>query len=112
MFACAIYDANFSRPYDFLKERRLVTEDVHNNQFCFKEVLDPESNRNVFLLEHEVRSITIRCFIASWSIAMPRSRRAVIAAAATLWFLITDACCFGCALRDWNSNLAALGLNR
>jgi len=53
----AIYVANFSRPYAFLKERGLVTEDVRNHQFRFKEIVDPESNRNVFLLEHEVRSM-------------------------------------------------------
>ena len=47
----------------FPQERGLVTEDVRNHQFRFKDVVDPESNRNVFLLEHEVRSITIRCFI-------------------------------------------------
>ena len=45
------------RPYAFLKERGLVTEDVRNHQFRFKEIVDPESNRNVFLLEHEVRSM-------------------------------------------------------
>ena len=53
----AIYVANFSRPYAFLKERGLVTEDVRNHQFRFKDVVDPESNSNVFLLEHEVRSM-------------------------------------------------------
>jgi hypothetical protein len=53
----AIYVANFSRPYAFLKERGLVSEDVQNHQFRFKEVIDPDSDRCIFLVEHEVRSL-------------------------------------------------------
>ena len=53
----AIYVANFSRPYAYLKERGLVTEDVRNHQFRFREVRDPENGRGVFLLEHEIRSM-------------------------------------------------------
>jgi hypothetical protein len=53
----AIYVANFSRPYAFLKKRGLVSEDVQNHQFRFKEVVDPDSDRCVFLVEHEVRSL-------------------------------------------------------
>jgi hypothetical protein len=53
----AIYVANFSRPYTFLKNRGLVSEDVQNHQFRFKEVIDPDSDRCVFQVEHEVRSL-------------------------------------------------------
>jgi hypothetical protein len=53
----AIYVANFSRPYAFLKNRGLVSEDVQNHQFRFKEVIDPDNDRCVFLVEHEVRSL-------------------------------------------------------
>jgi catechol 2,3-dioxygenase-like lactoylglutathione lyase family enzyme len=53
----AIYVANFSRPYGFLKNRGLVSEDVQNHQFRFKEIIDPDSNSCVFLVEHEVRSL-------------------------------------------------------
>src|SRR5262245_33005763 len=53
----AIYVANFSRPYAFLKERGLIAEEVRNHQFRFKELVDPDSNRGVFLVEHEVRSL-------------------------------------------------------
>jgi len=53
----AIYVANFSRPYDFLKQRELITEEVRNHQFRFKQLVDPENDRAVFLVEHEVRSM-------------------------------------------------------
>jgi catechol 2,3-dioxygenase-like lactoylglutathione lyase family enzyme len=53
----AIYVANFSRPYAFLKARGLITEEVRNHQFRFKQLVDPGSNRPLFLVEHEVRSL-------------------------------------------------------
>src|SRR5215467_8650834 len=53
----AIYVANFSRPYGFLKSRGLISEEVRNHQFRFKEVIDPEDGRSMFCVEHEVRSL-------------------------------------------------------
>jgi hypothetical protein len=53
----AIYVANFSGPYGFLKARGLVSEDVRNHQFRFKEIVDPEGGECLFLIEHEVRSL-------------------------------------------------------
>src|SRR2546426_1076187 len=53
----AIYVANFSRPYSFLKQRGLISEEVENHQFRLKDVIDPESGDCLFLLEHEVRSL-------------------------------------------------------
>src|SRR5574341_1406620 len=53
----AIYVANFSRPHGFLKERGLVTEEARNHQFRFKEIIDPDTDRCVFVVEHEVRSM-------------------------------------------------------
>lgn len=53
----AMYVANFSGPYEFLDERRLVKEEVRNHQFRFQDIVDPESGRLAFVLEHEVRSI-------------------------------------------------------
>jgi hypothetical protein len=53
----AIYVANFSGPYNFLKERGLVSEDVRNHQFRFKEIVDPDEGGCVFVVEHEVRSL-------------------------------------------------------
>jgi hypothetical protein len=53
----AIYVANFSAPYGYLKGRGLISEDVRNHQFRFKNIVDPEDGRSMFVLEHEVRSL-------------------------------------------------------
>jgi hypothetical protein len=53
----AIYVANFSRAYHFLKSRQLISEDVRNHQFRFQSIIEADSGRTVFLLEHEVRSL-------------------------------------------------------
>ena len=53
----AVYIANFSGPYGFLKERNLIMEDVRNHQFRFKEIVDPKDGKRLFEVEHEVRSL-------------------------------------------------------
>lgn len=53
----AVYIANFSGPYEFMNERGLVTEDVRNHQFRFKDIVDPESGQLLYTIEHEVRSM-------------------------------------------------------
>jgi hypothetical protein len=53
----AIYVANFSSPYEFLDERKLVMQEARNHQFRFRDIVDPESGSRAFILEHEVRSI-------------------------------------------------------
>jgi hypothetical protein len=53
----AIYVANFSGPYNFLNGRALITEDLRNHQFRFKDIVDPKSGEKLFELEHEVRSL-------------------------------------------------------
>src|SRR5262249_45296731 len=53
----AIYVANFSRAYGYLKSRGLISEDVRNHQYRFKEIIDPDNGGCVFLIEHELRSI-------------------------------------------------------
>ena len=53
----AVYVANFSGPYKYLTGRNLISEDVRNHQFRFRDIIDPESGNTVFLLEHEVRSL-------------------------------------------------------
>jgi hypothetical protein len=53
----AIYVANFSRAYQFLKSHQLISEDVRNHQFRFQSIIEPDTGRTVFLLEHEVRSL-------------------------------------------------------
>lgn len=53
----AIYVANFSHPYRWLKERSLITEEPSNHQFRFCKLVDPDSGNAVVSLEHEVRSL-------------------------------------------------------
>ena len=53
----AIYVANFSRAYGYLKSRGLISEDVRNHQYRFKDIIDPDNGSSVFLVEHEVRSL-------------------------------------------------------
>jgi len=53
----AIYVANFSGPYNYLKTRGLISEEVRNHQFRFKQVIDPGQEEPLYLLEHEVRSL-------------------------------------------------------
>jgi catechol 2,3-dioxygenase-like lactoylglutathione lyase family enzyme len=53
----AIYVANFSEPYNFLKARGLIMEEPMNHQFRFKEIVDPDSGEHLHTLEHEVRGL-------------------------------------------------------
>lgn len=53
----AIYVANFSAPYGYLKERGAISEEVRNHQFRFKSLIDPADGKAGFTLEHEVRSL-------------------------------------------------------
>jgi hypothetical protein len=53
----AIYIANFSGPYHYFKSRGLISEDVRNHQFRFKDIVDPRVGNVKFSLEHEVRSL-------------------------------------------------------
>jgi hypothetical protein len=62
----AIYVANFSRPYAYLKERGLISEEVRNHQFRFKEIRDVDGGAAVFFLEHEVRSLHHPMFARSF----------------------------------------------
>lgn len=52
----AVYIANFSGPFDYLSEHKLITEGIRNHQFRFQDIVDPETGKAVFQLEHEVRS--------------------------------------------------------
>lgn len=53
----AVYVANFSAPYAYLKSRGLISEEMRNHQFRFKEIVDPNDGSVKFVLEHEVRSL-------------------------------------------------------
>ncbi len=53
----AVYVADFSGPYRYLKDRGLLTEDIRAHQFRFQAIVDPESGETVHELEHEVRNL-------------------------------------------------------
>ena len=59
----AIYIANFSGPYRKLKERNLVTSEDSHCQYRFRDIVDPQSWRLLFAIEHEVRSLTHPMFL-------------------------------------------------
>ncbi len=52
-----VYIANFSGPHRWLKERGLVTEESNWYQYRFQDLVDPETGRVLFTIEHEVRSL-------------------------------------------------------
>jgi hypothetical protein len=52
----AVYIANFSGPFDYLEEHGLITEGIRNHQFRFQDIVDLDTGKPVFALEHEVRS--------------------------------------------------------
>jgi hypothetical protein len=54
----AIYLANFSEPYRRLLERNLVSQEDNRYQYRFRDIVDPDSGRPLFTIEHEVRSAT------------------------------------------------------
>jgi len=53
----AVYIANFSGPYEWLKERGLIKEDVRNHQFRMQEIVDPDTGEHLRTFEHEVRGM-------------------------------------------------------
>ena len=52
-----IYLAGFSGPHRRLLERELITEESDQHQYRFRDIVDPDSGRQLFTLEHEVRSM-------------------------------------------------------
>ena len=53
-----LYLVNFSGPHRQLVERGLVTEESNQYQYRFKDIVDPDSGKVLYTLEHEIRSIT------------------------------------------------------
>jgi hypothetical protein len=53
----AIYLADFSGPYRRLLERKLVTEESDQHQYRFQDIVDLDTGRVLFTVEHEVRSM-------------------------------------------------------
>jgi catechol-2,3-dioxygenase len=53
-----LYVVNFSGPHQSLAKRGLVTEESNQHQYRFKEIVDPDSGKALYTLEHEIRSVT------------------------------------------------------
>ncbi len=53
----AIYIADFSGPYRRLGERGLVSQEDDQHQYRFKDIVDLDSGKLLFTIEHEVRSL-------------------------------------------------------
>jgi catechol 2,3-dioxygenase-like lactoylglutathione lyase family enzyme len=53
----AVYIANFSGPHKFLHKHGLITEETNDFQYRFEDIVDPDSGRHLFKIEHEVRSL-------------------------------------------------------
>jgi hypothetical protein len=53
-----IYVTNFSGPYQRLLKRGLVSQEDNQYQYRFKDIVDLESGKLLFTIEHEVRSAT------------------------------------------------------
>lgn len=53
-----IYLNDFSGPHRWLKERALIVEESSRWQYRFNDVIDPEDGKRLFVIEHEVRSMT------------------------------------------------------
>jgi hypothetical protein len=53
----AIYVADFSGPHRRLLEKGLISEESDQHQYRFENIIDPESGKVLFTVEHEVRSL-------------------------------------------------------
>ena len=53
----AVYVADFSGPYDRLREKGFVSREDNDHQYRFEVLADMDSGRELFRVEHEVRSL-------------------------------------------------------
>jgi hypothetical protein len=54
---------NFSGPHDRLQARNLVNREDNQYQWRFRDIVDLDTNRVLFTIEHEVRSVTHPMFL-------------------------------------------------
>ncbi len=57
-----VYIADFSTPYQWLKERNLITMETDQAEWRFQWIVDPRDGAKLFQIEHEVRSMKHRLF--------------------------------------------------
>ena len=53
----AVYLADFSGPYRHLLEKGLITEESDQHQYRFRDIVDLDTGKALFTIEHEVRSM-------------------------------------------------------
>ena len=63
---------NFSGPHGRLRERNLVSQEDNQYQYRFRDIVDLDSGRHLFTIEHEVRTRRTRCSCGRWSTAIRR----------------------------------------
>ena len=52
-----VYLADFSGPYTQLIERGLISKETDAHEWRFQDIVDPKTNKPLFRIEHEVRSM-------------------------------------------------------
>ena len=57
-----IYIADFSTPYEWLNARGLISMETDASEWRFQWITDPRDGRQLFQIEHEVRSMKHRLF--------------------------------------------------
>jgi hypothetical protein len=58
-----IYVSDFSGPHRRLNERALVSREDNQYQYRFRDIVDLDSGKHLFTIEHEVRSLTHPMFL-------------------------------------------------
>lgn len=53
-----LYVNNFSAPHGKLLERGLISEESNQHQYRFRDIVDPDSGKLLYTIEHEIRSMT------------------------------------------------------
>jgi hypothetical protein len=58
-----IYVSSFSGPHQRLGERGLVNREDNQYQYRFRDIVDLDTGKHLFTIEHEVRSLTHPMFL-------------------------------------------------
>jgi hypothetical protein len=58
-----MYITNFSGPYEKLRARDLISQEDNRYQYRFTDIVDVDSGKVLFSVEHEVRSVTHPMFL-------------------------------------------------
>jgi hypothetical protein len=72
----AVYIVNFSGPHAHLKQNGLVTEESSDIQYRFQDIVDPETKKVLFTIEHEVRCLPHPMFLRPLVNRNPGQRQA------------------------------------